>query len=237
MYPISPRFLVCLFDVFEAKIRLQTKNQKYLNLKKLSGITFSNKVTSLQWNNSVQTNPVLVFTCLLDQVESPLCKGEYGKLILGWALLLVKPFIWMIHSSLFEVETVNMSLWLSLVRKQPLRRLLTDSRSLWQAEWWLPRDAPVLITRTYEHGRMARENWGCMWNWVANQLTLRTGDYPGSFEWAQCHQEDPLKLELRGKEQCQSDAIWEGLVQPLLSLKVGGDTSQGVQAACGGWQW
>ena len=38
-----------------------------------------------------------------------------------------------------------------------------------------------------------------------------------------------LKVELRGKEQCQSDPVREGLVWPLLVLKTEGATNQGMQ--------
>lgn len=40
-----------------------------------------------------------------------------------------------------------------------------------------------------------------------------------------------LKVELRGKEQCQSDPVREGLVWPLLVLKTEGATNQGMQVA------
>lgn len=130
-----------------------------------------------------------------------------------------------------------MSSWVSLVSKETLRRLSADLGSTWWAEWWLPRDACVLITRTYEYGvfhgkaelRLHLE-LGC---WSAD---LENGRLSWIIWVGPLSSGGSLKLELRGKEQCQSDAIWERLVQPLLCLKVGGATSQGAQAACGGWQ-
>ena len=45
-----------------------------------------------------------------------------------------------------------------------------------------------------------------------------------------------LKVELRGKEQFQSDPVREGLVWPLPVLKTEGATNQGMQVAPGCWE-